>query len=112
MTLDYTTSGEVKIYMKEYIDKITEEFPHAEEVKNMKIVKTPSAEYLFMVNTNTTKMDADKAYVFHTTIDKSSFLLKREIPDIQLTVLFLCTRVKRLDEYYWKFLLRMMKYPQ
>ena len=83
-----------------------------EEVNKMKSVKTSEVEYLFTVNTNATNMDAEKEYVFHTTIDKSSFLLKREIPDIQLTVLFLCTRVKRLDEYYWKFLLRMMKYPQ
>ena len=39
MTLDYTTSGEEEIYMKEYIDKIIEEFHYMEEVNNMKIVK-------------------------------------------------------------------------
>ena len=37
MTLDYTTSGEMNIYTKEYIDKIFEAFPYMEEVKNVKL---------------------------------------------------------------------------
>ena len=41
-----------------------------EEVKNMKNVKNPAAEYSFTVNTNTTNMDADKAAVFYTKFSK------------------------------------------
>ena len=75
MTLDYTTSVRVKICMKEYIDKIIEEFPYMEEVNHMKkCEKTPTPEYLIVVNKNTTNMDADKLNVFHTTIAKSLFL--------------------------------------
>ena len=40
------------------------------EVKNMKSVKTPAAEYSFTVNTNTSNMDLEEADVFHTTIDR------------------------------------------
>ena len=47
-----------------------------EEVNNTKIVKTPEAEYFFMVNPDATNMDAEKAYVFHTTISKALFLCK------------------------------------
>ena len=39
MTLYYTTSGEVKIYMKEYIDKLIEEFTYMEELKRIKSVR-------------------------------------------------------------------------
>ena len=56
----------------------------------------------FTINTNTTNIDAEKAYVFHTTISKGLFLHKREIPDIQPTVLFLCTIVKGPDKEGWK----------
>ena len=66
-----------------------------EEVKNMKSVKTPEAEYLLMVNSNTTNMDAEKADVLHTTISKTLFLCKRARPDIQPTVPFLCPIFKK-----------------
>ena len=68
MKLDYKTLEEVKIYKKEYIDKIIEDFTYMEEVKNMKSVRTPSAEYLFMMNPNPKKLYEEKADVFHTTI--------------------------------------------
>ena len=45
-----------------------------DEVKNMKSVNTPAEEYLFMVNPNAKNMDADKVYVFYTTISKEIFL--------------------------------------
>ena len=48
-----------------------------EEVNKMKSVKTSEVEYLFTVNTNATNMDAEKEYVFHTTIDKLLFIYKR-----------------------------------
>ena len=60
--------------MKEYINKIVEEFTYMEEVNNMKTVKTPAAEYFFMVNPNATNIDAEKSYIYFTAIDKSLFL--------------------------------------
>ena len=50
------------------------------------------------MNPNITNTDADKADMFHTTIDKTLFLCKREITNIQLTLPFLCTRVKGTDK--------------
>ena len=57
-----------------------------EEVKNIKIVKTPAAEYLFTLNTN--EKNLYLADVFHTKIAKASFLGKRSRPNIQPTVPF------------------------
>ena len=47
-----------------------------------------------MRNPNAKNMDADKAYVFHTTIAKALFLYKREILNILMMVPFFCTRFK------------------
>ena len=65
-----------------------------EEVKNMKSVSTPAAEYFFMVNPKAKILDADKSDVFHTKITKELFLCNIGIPNIQPTVPFLCNRFK------------------
>ena len=44
--------------MKEYIDKIIEEFTFMEEAKNMKSVRTLAEKYSFTVNPNATNLDA------------------------------------------------------
>ena len=66
MMLDYTTTGDLKLYMKDYIDKIVEEFTYMEEVKSVKFLNTPVAEYLFTVNHNSKNLGAEKADEFHT----------------------------------------------
>ena len=53
-----------------------------EEVKYMKSVNNSAAKYLFTVNPNTTNLDAEKAYVFHTIIARSLFIYKRTGTDI------------------------------
>ena len=78
----------------------------------MKIVKTPSAEYLFTANPNAEKLNVEKAYVFHPTISQVLFLCKRPRPDIQPTMPLLCTRAEIPDEYDWKKLLRIIKYSK
>ena len=83
-----------------------------EEMKHMKIVKTPAAEYFLTVNPNAKNIDAENVYVLHTTIDKSIFLCKRSRSDIQYTVPFVCTIFKGPDEHDCKKLLIMIKYIQ
>jgi hypothetical protein len=110
MTLDYTTAGVVKLYMKDYIKKMISEFKYPEELKEIKKVSTPAAEHLFEVNANCNKLGKAKKDEFHTTVAKALFLCKRTRPDLQPTVPFLCTRVQAPDEDDWKKLLRMLKY--
>ena len=43
---------------------------------------------------------------------KLLYLLKRECPDIQLAVSFLCSRVRYTSAYYYKKLSRVIKYIQ
>ena len=110
MTLDFSIPGKVKLLMMDYIIKMLEEFPHIDDVRAMKSVRTPAAEHLFMVNERAAKISINLAEEYHTTVAKGLFLCKRARPDLQPTVPFLCTRVKGPDEDDWKKLLRMMKY--
>ena len=110
ITLDYTTKGKVRIYMKQYIEKMLQEFPYMDQVSGIKKVATPAAEYLFTVNTKAEKLEESLKEDFHTTVAKGLFLCKRARPDLQPTIPFLCTRVKDPDIDDWKKLLRMLKY--
>ena len=110
MTLDYSQKGVVKLYMKDYIRKMLDDFKYKSELKGVKRVSTPAAEHLFAVNPNGNKLDNDKKEEFHTMVAKALFLCKRSRPDLQPTVPFLCTRVQSPDQDDWKKLLRMLKY--
>ena len=110
ITLDYSEPGVVKLYMKDYIRKMLEEFKYKHELKEIKRVSTPAADHLFEINPSSTKLENQKREEFHTTVAKALFLCKRTRPDLQPTVPFLCTRVQSTDEDDWKKLLRMLKY--
>ena len=110
ITLDYSSKGKVKIYMKDYIEKMLQEFPYMDQVNQLKKVATPAAEHLFTVNPKAEKLPDGLKEDFHTTVAKGLFLCKRARPDLQPTIPFLCTRVKEPDIDDWKKLLRMLKY--
>jgi len=110
VTLDYSVPGKVKIYMKDYVNKMFEDFPYMKDVQELKSASTPAAEHLFTVNEKATKLPDGLKEEFHTTVAKALFLCKRARPDLQPTVPFLCTRVKSPDVDDWKKLLRMIKY--
>ena len=110
ITLDYSEKGKVKIYMKDYIDRMIKDFPYMEQVQQMKKVNTPAAEHLFTVNPKAEKLNDKMKEEFHTAVAKALFLCKRARPDLQPTVPFLCTRVREPDVDDWKKLLRMFMY--
>ena len=110
MVLDYSKPGKVMIHMKEYVERIVEEFKYSEEVEKLKTVLTPAGDQLFMTMDNGEKITEEKAREFHTTVAKCLFVCKRTRPDLQPTVPFLCSRVKSPDVHDWKKLLRLLKY--
>lgn len=112
VTLDYSTKGKVKIYMKDYIEKMLQEFPYLDQVDQLKKVSTPAAEHLFTVNSKAEKLKNGMKEDFHTTVAKGLFMCKKARPDLQPTIPFLCTRVKSTDVDDWKKLIRMLKYLQ
>jgi len=94
MNLDYSTSGAVQIDMIPYITKINDAFPE----KNTGVQATPAGDRLFQVRppTEATFLSEEQARVFHHTTAQLLFL-SRVRRDIQTTVAFLTTHVKRLD---------------
>jgi hypothetical protein len=74
-----------------------EEFPYIEEVRSLKRVNTPAAQYLFVTIDRAEKVGKKKQEEFHTTLAKGLFSCKRARPDIQPTIPFLCTRVQETD---------------
>ena len=105
MTLDYSTPGEVKINMTDYVKSMIKEFPKDLNGK----VSTPANDHLLKVDKGK-PLGQMKAEVFHAVVVKALFLTMRARPDIRLTVAFLCTRVRQPTTYDWFKLVRMMEY--
>jgi hypothetical protein len=106
MTLDFSKPEKAMILKIEYIDNILKDM----STEFDGYAATPAANHLFMVNENATKLDEDKADMFHHNVAKLLFLCKRARPDIQTAVAFLCTRVKGPDTDDYKKLGRVIKY--
>jgi hypothetical protein len=109
MTIDFTTDGEVKITMYDYIKKLINELP-----KDMIGNKpTAAAEHLFRTDGATAnKLDEDVKETFHHITAKTLYLGMRGRPDLQPPTSFLCTRVRVPDEHDYKKLSHQMKYLQ
>lgn len=92
--------------MTGYIDELLDEGP----AEFSSTAPTPAASHLFDTCDSTEKLDEKRANLFHHIVEKVRFLAKRARPDIQLTVAFLCTRVRASDEHDWKKLRCMLQY--
>jgi len=99
MTLDFSTDGQVKFTMTDYIDNMLAELPTDMDGT----ATTPAANHLFEVNTEDPMLlDENRSEMFHHNVAKLLFLCKRARPDIQTAVAFLCRRVKQPDEDDYK----------
>lgn len=106
MTLDFTTKGEVRVTMFDYIERMLTECPTPFEGN----ANTPAAKHLFETDDRAKKLNGEDASVFHHIVAQMVFLCKRARPDIQLSVGFLSTRVKAPDTDDWKKLRRVVQY--
>ena len=106
MILDYSQDGKLIVDMKDYVQKIFEEFNY----DLGKPAKTPAADHLFNINKQSGKLNKEMKEDFHTYVAKCLFLCKRARPDIQTAVAFLTTRVIDPDTDDWKKLIRLLSY--
>jgi hypothetical protein len=81
-------SGEVRVDMKSYIEKILITFG-----KELVQYQNPGRKDLFMVEEED-NLSSDEVKTFHTAVAKLLYLAKRARPDIMTVVSFLCTQVK------------------
>ena len=108
MTLDYSTRGELKITMYNYIRDIVTDFKQYDP--SNKNALTPAANHPFKVRDDQKKITETLAKVFHTFTARALFATKRDRPDIHTTVAFLTTRVLCPYDDDWTKLVRLIRY--
>jgi hypothetical protein len=87
MTLDFSSPGQAKILMIDYIKDMLEDMPRE--------AATAAANHQFEVNMKDPVMlNEETATMFHHNVAKLLFLCKRARPDIQTAITFLCTGAK------------------
>jgi hypothetical protein len=108
MTLDYTTKGEVKVTMVDYLKGVLGDFP--EVISGT--APTPASEHLFDIRPDEerTLLNEEQARAFHHAVAQLLFASARSRKDIQTAVSFLTTRVKQPDEDDWNKLKRLLSY--
>jgi hypothetical protein len=108
MTLDYTTKGEVKVIMVDYLKGVLGDFPEVIDGT----APTPASEHLFDVRPDKEKtlLNEEQARVFHHAVAQLLFASARSRKAIQMAISFLTTRVKQPDEDDWGKLKRLLKY--
>ena len=107
-TIDYSSPGKVIFLMINHIGKILDNIP--EYMKGGS--STPAAHHLFDIAEDITKLSQANADLFHHFVAQLLYISKRECPDIQISVSFLCTRVRGPGTDDYKKLERLMKYIQ
>ena len=93
MILDYTTVGQVKINILEYIDEIIDAFdklyPTGGGTKS-----SSASSIIFKVNKLCKNNNSQQAVEFHHLVSKIIFATKRARPDTCTKISFLTTRVR------------------
>ena len=84
--------------MSKYFEEAIEVFP---EYVN-KAVSTPAAQYQYRVNENGTLLYEKRKPVLHRIVAKLLFGATGGIPDVQVPVSFLTSRIATRDEDYWE----------
>ena len=107
MNLYYNAKVEVKIDRQKYVKNMIDSFPI--NIEKSQSVASPETENIFKVDLMN-PLNNNKAGLFHTTVTRSLFLCKRSRPDIQPTIVVLCTRVEQPNQVDCNKLLILMKY--
>ena len=91
MVISKEKNGMTTVNMGGYTTNIVNDYEVFYKVKE---VTTPATQDLFHVGDENKPLNEGEAKVFHTFVARLLYLCKRARPDIQLAVLYLCTRVK------------------
>jgi hypothetical protein len=97
MSLNYTTPGQVKVTMFDYIDEILTAFDKAEP-KSAGTKTTAAPDDLFKVDEDCKKLHSNKVVEFHNLVAKTLHAAKRAWPDTCTAIAFLTTGVRAPDQ--------------
>ena len=108
MILYYTTVGQVKITMFDYIDEILDIFDKSDPTGGgTKSSAAPAI--LFKFDKYRKKINAKKTVEFHHLVSKILFAIKRTRPDTWNAILFLTTIGIERDNENWAKLVHIVK---
>jgi hypothetical protein len=121
MTLDFTTKGQVKISMIDYVKEVIETWDKVSQPANdgftpvlskraRKAKKSAAPEDLFKIDEDATKLDTKMSTAFHNIVAKALYLVKRARPDASVSIAYLTTRVRAPDVDDWRKLGHLIEY--
>ena len=121
MTLDFTTKGQVKISMVDYVKEVVDAWDKAPQLDNdgfatvklrrgTKGKKYAAPEDLFRIDEDSTKLNTEMSTAFHNIVAKALYLVKRARPDASVSIAFLTTRVRSPDVDDWRKLGHLIEY--
>ena len=106
MTIDWSIDGKVIFTMYDYLEGILAEALDDFDGEDV----TPAVSDLFQVDEAYRKLDTLTADMFHCFVARFLYVAKRARPDLQVSVAFLCKRVKAPNVGDWKKLGRLVRY--
>ena len=109
MTLDYITSGQVKVMMFDYIKEILAAFD-AVDPKTTSTKASAAPDELFKFNEKCEKLGPKLATALHTLVSQTLYTTKCAHSDTCTAIAFLTTRVREPDLDDWAKLTHLMKY--
>ena len=106
--IDYSSPGKLIFLMINYIGNMVDNVSEDMKVESA----TPATHQLFDIAEDATKLFQADSDLLRHFVAQLLYLLKRERPDIQLAVYFLCTRVIGPNTDDYNKLAGLMKYTQ
>ena len=107
ITIDYSIAGKVVFTMYNYLEDVIVEA--ANDLKNSRSYY-PGNDQLMKVDYNSPSLSTKDAELFYQHVVRLLFASKRARPNIQMCVVFLCTRAKSPNEQDYKKLGKVISY--
>ena len=102
----------IEIEMREQLKKVIDLFNEANGRKLTDVVTSPAQRHLREVDPDCNPLNTKKSQSFHTIIATLLWIMKRARPDLETSVICVCTRVSKSDEDDWNKLRRVIAYAQ
>ena len=121
MMLDFTTKGQVKISMVDYVKEVVAAWDNAPQhnddgftavqpKRGKKGRKCAAPEDLFKADDDATMLDTEMSTAFHNIVAKALYMVKRARPDALVSIAFLTTRVHSPNVNDWRKLGHLIEY--
>ena len=110
MTIDFSLPGRVVFTMFGYLEDIILEAPADMRQQGDKDIPTPAIKGIFDVDKISKPLDPATSDLFHRLVAQLLFAFKREHPDLQVAIAFLCTCVCKLTQQDYRKIATVIQY--